>query len=424
MSDQSQGTSVPVPPVLRHLSAESSAPHDPAPSQPSQAESGPPHHEATQSGDPHLALARWRLMLGRFAQDAMPNALDGAGMQMDATLDFLYGREYRERGMREEGAERGAGLGGSAPTIPEWLHQVRTLFPQETVEIIEKHALDRYEMTELVTDPQVLEKLEPNLDLLKTIMTYKGMMHGEVLEMARRIVRQVVEDLKRRLTDSVRRVMVGKLNRFQHSPLKVAQNLDWRRTIRSNLKHYDPDRQRLIVQNLSFFSRVERHLPWHVILAVDESGSMMDSVIHSAVMAGILAGMPSLKVSLVIFDTAVVDLSDRVDDPTEALMSVQLGGGTDIGKAMAYCETLFENPRRTIVVLVSDFMEGGPPANLIGVVKHMCEAGAKVLGLAALDPDAKPAYDRQMAERLSAAGADIAALTPLQLAEWLIKVIR
>ncbi len=375
---------------------------------------------------PETAMARWRLMLGRFADNAMPNALDGYKSQMDAALDYLYGREYRGRGMRDgkPGDNRQGGSEASQITIPDWLNQVRELFPRETVEIIEKHALDRYGMSDLVTDPQVLEQLEPSYDLLRTLLTFKSMMRGEVLEMARRIIRQVVEDLKRRLEADVRRVMFGKLNRFQHSPLRVAQNFDWRRTVRANLKHYDPEARKLPIRDLYFFSRVERHLPWHVVLCVDQSGSMTDSVIHSAVMAGILAGLPSLKVSLVVFDTAVVDLSGYVDDPAEALMSVQLGGGTDIAKAMTYCETLVENPHRTIVIVVTDFYEGGSPQRLITTVKHLCETGAKVIGLAALDSSATPSYDRQMAERLAAAGADIAALTPLQLAEWLMKVIR
>ena len=375
---------------------------------------------------PEMAVARWRLMLGRFADNAMPNALDGQQSRMDATLDYLYGREYRGRGMRagKPGDSRQGGSDASQTTIPDWLNQVRELFPRETVEVIEKHALDRYGMTDLVTDPQVLEQLEPSYDLLRTLLTFKSMMRGEILEMARRIIRQVVEDLKRRMEADVRRVMWGKLNRFQHSPLRVAQNFDWRRTVRANLKHYDPEERKLPIHNLYFFSRVERHLPWHVILCVDQSGSMTDSVIHSAVMAGILAGLPSLKVSLVVFDTAVVDLSGYVDDPAEALMSVQLGGGTDIAKAMTYCETLVENPHRAIVIVVTDFYEGGSPQRLVATGKHLCETGAKVIGLAALDSSAKPSYDRQMAERLAAAGADIAALTPLQLAEWLMRVIR
>ncbi|HEY7357822.1 MAG TPA: VWA domain-containing protein [Ktedonobacterales bacterium] len=379
------------------------------------------------SETPDVSLARWRLILGRFADNAMPNCLDGQKSRMDAALDYLYGREYRGRGMRDGNGgseDRTGGSGASQITIPDWLNQVRELFPRETVEVIEHHALDRYGMADLVTDPQVLERLEPSYDLLKTLLTFKSMMRGEVLEMARRIIRHVVDDLKRRLEADVRRVLWGKLNRLQHSPLRVAQNFDWRRTVRANLKNYDPQERRLLLQDVFFFSRVERHLPWHVVLCVDQSGSMTDSVIHSAVMAGILAGLPALKVSLVVFDTAVVDLSGYVDDPAEALMSVQLGGGTDIAKALSYSETLVENPHRTVVVLVTDFYEGGSPQQLVATVRHLCETGAKVMGLAALDSTAAPSYDRQMAERLAAAGADIAALTPLQLAEWLMKVIR
>jgi Mg-chelatase subunit ChlD len=168
---------------------------------------------------------------------------------------------------------------------------------------------------------------------------------------------------------------------------------------------------------------VERHLPWHIIMAVDCSGSMMDSVIHSAVMAGIFKGLPAVRVSLVAFDTAVVDVTEQADDPTEVLMSVHLGGGTDIAGALRYCEGLVLAPARTIVVLVTDFFEGGPPAVLPAVIKRLREAGVRVLGLAALDAQANPTYDHQMAERCVAAGAEVAALTPRRLAEWMAKVI-
>ena len=373
--------------------------------------------------DAATALMRWRLVLGRFAADGLPGTLAGDAARMDAALDFLYGREYRGRGAREGGSREGS-LDPSQLTVPTWLHEVRELFPRETVEVVERHALERYGMADLVADPAVLESLEPNYELLRAILTFKGMMRGPVLDLARRVVRQVVDDLKRRLADEVRRVLWGRLHRFQHSPLRVAQNFDWRRTMRANLRHYDPVRRRLLIEHAYFFSRVERHLPWDIILAVDQSGSMLDSVIHSAVMAGILAGLPALRVRLVVFDTSVVDLSGYVDDPAEALMNVQLGGGTDIGKALAYCETLLETPQRTIVCIVSDFFEGGSPERLVAAVRRLREAGVRVLGRAALDPAAQPSYDRQMAERLVAAGAEISALTPLQLAEWLMRAIR
>jgi Mg-chelatase subunit ChlD len=388
--------------------------------------------------DAELVATRWRLVLGKYSEQQLSGGLGEGHERMDRALDFLYGREYHGRGVRHGGGQ-GQGDGHSAPpgpdddptgtldptqlAVPEWLAEVRELFPQETVEVIEKHALDRYGLTELVTDPETLGRLEPSMDLLKIVLSFRGQMQGRVLDEARRLIRKVVEDIRRRLETLVRNALMGRLNRFRHSPLKVAQNLDWRGTIRKNLKHYDPKRSLLVVQDLLFFARVDRKIPWTVVLCIDQSGSMTSSVIHSAVMAGILAGLPMLRVKLVVFDTSIVDLSDRVDDPVEVLMSVQLGGGTDIGQAMTYCEQLIDDPHRTVVVLVSDFCEGASPVQLLAACKRLREAGVTLLGLAALDDKAAPAYDRQMAERLAALGMEIAALTPERLALWLAKKI-
>jgi len=365
---------------------------------------------------------RWRLVLGRFAEKRLPNQLSARDARMEAALDFLYSREYQGRGVRERG--QAGSLDPSQLNIPTWLSEVRELFPRETVEIIEKHALDRYGLTELVTDKEILEKLEPNMDLLKTLLTFRGHLQGEVLDTARRIIRQVIEELKRKLEAEVRRALAGRLNRFRHSPQKAAQNFDWRGTIRRNLKHYDRQRRQIILQEPRFFARNTRLLPWQVILCVDQSGSMASSVIHSAVMAGILAGLPLVKVKLVVFDTSVVDLSDHVDDPVETLMSVQLGGGTDIGQALTYCEGLIDNPHRTVLALVSDFCEGGPPNVMLGVCRRLRESGVRLLGLASLDETATPIYDHAMAEQLAETGMEVAALTPKHFADWLAKVVR
>lgn len=367
-------------------------------------------------------LARWRLILGRYAQDRLPGSLSPTAARIEQALDYLYAREYKGRGVRQD---KGAGsLDPSQLNVPQWLGEVRALFPRDVVERIEKHALDRYGMTELVTDKQVLEKLQPSMDLLKAILTFRGHMREDVLHEARRIVRHVVEKIRLKLEADVVRTMAGKLNRFRRSPVKVAQNFDWRHTIRRNLKHFDRQRQHLVVQELQFFSRLDRRLPWHIVMCIDQSGSMASSVIHSAVMAGILSRLPMIRARLVVFDTAVVDLSEHVDDPVEVLMSVQLGGGTDIGQAMAYCEGLVQDPRRTIVILVSDFCEGAAPGRLLGVCRRLREAGVKLLGLAALDAEAAPSHDLKMAERLADEGMDIAALTPNRLAEWLARAIQ
>ena len=374
------------------------------------------------NNDPAI-LQRWRLVLGRFAKERIPQPLDATQQRMEAALDYLYSREYRGRGLREEGD--GSPVGGdelSQFTIPTWLSEVRELFPQETVEIIEKHALDRYDMTELVTDPETLAKLEPNLDLLKTLLSFRGHLKGAVLDQARRIIRHVVEEIRQRWESEVRQALSGRLNRFRHSPLKVAQNFDWRATLRLNLKHYDPVRKAIVLHEAKFFSRNSRHLPWDVILCVDQSGSMADSVIHSAVMAGIFAGLPSLRVKLVVFDTDIIDLTEHAADPVEVLMSVQLGGGTDIAGALGYCEKLIEQPRRTVLVLVSDFIEGGSVPALLATVKRLKEAGVTLLGLAALDASAVPVHDPQMAQRLVEVGMEVAALTPNRLAAWLARI--
>ena len=367
-------------------------------------------------------LTRWRLVLGRFAEKRLAVPMSAQAARMEAALDFLYSREYQGRGVRERGRE--GSLDPSQINVPTWLSEVRELFPRETVEVIEKHALDRYGLTELVTDKETLEKLEPNLELLKTLLTFRGLLKGAVLETARHIIRQVVEELKRKLETEVRRALSGRIHRFRHSPQKAAQSFDWRGTIRRNLKHYDAQRSRLVLHEPRFFARNTRLLPWQVILCVDQSGSMADSVIHSAVMAGILAGLPMVRVQIVVFDTSVVDLSDHVDDPVEVLMSVQLGGGTNIGAALTYCEGLVENPHRTVLALISDFCEGAPPNALLAACARMHEAGVKLLGLASLDQAASPVYDHAMAERLVERGMEVAALTPKHFAEWLAKVIK
>lgn len=387
------------------------------------------------SSDPEQTLRRWRYVLGRFAQDRLPCSMSDQEQRIEQALDYLYGREYQGRGIRPDGSTPdGSTEGGREPkqpgsldpsqlTIPTWITAVRELFPKETVEVIEKHALERYGLQELVTDPETLQRLTPNLDLLKTVLAFKGQMQGEVLQLARQIVQQVVSDLRQHVQDDIRRSLLGRLNRFRHSPLPVAQNLDWRGTLRRNLKHYDPEQRRLFIQDVRFFSRVQRRLPWHVILCIDQSGSMVSSVIHSAVMAGILAGLPSLSLSVIIFDTQVVDLSEHIEDPVEMLMSVQLGGGTDIGQALSYSETLVQIPHRTILILISDFCEGASPRVMLSVCKRLRESGVLLLGLASLDEEAAGFYDVGTAEQLAALGMEIAALTPRMLAEWLASKI-
>ena len=368
-------------------------------------------------------INRWRLILGKPAAGRLgfsPGASLENGIscaELEEVLEFLYGREPLEDVYRRGGTE------ASHLTAAAWITRIRKLFPRETVEVLERHALDTYGMTELLTDPEVLSRLEPNQELLKTILQLKHLMKGEVLETARRIVSQVAREIEEQLRQELKRSLLGRIDKSSQSTIRSIRNLAIRKTIRANLKHYDKESQTLLLERVYFHGRSRRYHDWHVVIAVDESGSMLDSVIHSAVMAGIFAKLPMLDTRLVIFDTQVVDLSAHLDDPVSTLMSVQLGGGTYIGGALAYCETLISQPGRTMVILVSDLCEGGSVQELLAVSRRIIESGAKLICLTALDRDANPAYDRQTGERLAALGAHVGAMTPEQLGDFIGTIV-
>ncbi len=363
------------------------------------------------SGDPNLW--RWRLVLGQPAESAMGQSLDARGTQADEALEWLYG----------EGRE--GGDGASVLSVPEWLDRIHTLFPRQTVERLEKDAVEVYGIDEIVTDPEVLGRAEPNEALLGAVLKTKHLMNPELLELARELIRRVVQRLMDELTKEIRSVFSGAIDRRRRSPLKVAKNLDLRQTLRTNLKHYDGEAKKVLVERALFFSRTRRQGErWQVILLVDQSGSMMDSVIHSAVTAACLWGLPSVRTHLCIFDTEVVDLSDAVTDPVETLMKVQLGGGTDIAKAVGYGAGLVESPDRTIFVIISDFYEGGSEWQLVQRVKALAESGVHVLALGALDREAFPAWNKETAQRLAQVGAHAGAMTPAELASFIAEKVR
>lgn len=368
-------------------------------------------------------LNRWRLILGSYSQNQLSFG-EGASlengiscMDLEEALDFLYNREQGEDVRRQGGTE------ASRLTAATWITKIRKLFPKETVEILERHALDRYGMTELLTDREVLEKLEPNQELLKTILQLKHLMKGDVLDAARRIVKKVAEDIAKKLNQDIRRSLLGKIDRNSSSPVRSIRNLDIQKTIQRNLKHYDKEHERIMLEQVYFHGRTKRYSQWRVVIAVDESGSMLDSVIHSAVMAGIFARLPMLDTKLVIFDTQVVDLSAHLDDPVATLMSIQLGGGTYITGALEYCERLIDNPHRTMVVLVSDLCEGGSVTALLGVSRGIIESGAKLICLTALDMEANPVYDRRTAQQMADLGAYVGAMTPEALGDFMGKIM-
>ncbi|AWI05476.1 VWA domain-containing protein [Clostridium drakei] len=370
-------------------------------------------------------ISRWRLILGKYSENQISFESGNSSinyMDMDNLLDFLYSREYSEKdGVRKS---KGPGsLSASDLTVPKWITKIRELFPKETVEVLEKHAIEKYNLTELLTDKEVLKKLEPNKELLKNILQMKRLMKGEVLNTAKTIVKNIAEQITKELENDVKKSITGRINKNKSSIIKCSRNIDFKKTIKRNLKNYDLNENKIIVDKIYFNERVKKFNPWDVIIAVDESGSMLDSVIHSAIMAGIFAKLPMLKTNLVIFDTEVVDLTGYIDDPVETLMSIQLGGGTNISKALTYCEGLIENPHRTIVILVTDLYEGGGYGNMYARAKSIVESGSKLIVLTALDMEASPSYDKNAGLKMASLGAEVAAMTPGGLSNWIAKII-
>ena len=372
----------------------------------------------------YKSLNRWRLILGSFAEDNIE--LSSEYSEMDNALGFLYDREYsKESGYAdfENDNKIKGGKEKSSLTVPIWVAKVKKLFPKNTVEIMQNQALEKYNMTEMLTDENILKEMEPNMELLKNILTFKDMMNGNVKKLAYDIVRKVVEDLKKKLESDIKKVFYGKKLPNSTTSNKIFKNLDVKKTIRNNLKNYNIEDKTIFVDKLYFNQNIKKYNPWHIIILIDESGSMMDSVIYSSIMASIFANLPYLSIKLIIFDTSIVDLTDYVKDPIDVLFKVQLGGGTDIVKALEYAKKITTIPEKTIVLLISDLYDSNDYKYMYKSSKDIIEARSKLFVLPALDYNADASYDKNAAKQLSRIGAKVAAITPNELSKWISNVI-
>ncbi|MCL2594011.1 MAG: VWA domain-containing protein [Promicromonosporaceae bacterium] len=363
---------------------------------------------------------RWRLVLGRYADRQL--AVGEGDAELEQTLGYLYDREYKARGHRHARG-RGGSLDPSALTALNWLGKARDLFPASTLERMERDAIAKYGLNELLKDPAVVDGLDAKPELATALLRSRGKLDPATAEAVRRLIAKVIADIIARLRPAFTTALTGSHSRHQRTRHASARNLDWRRTIAANLANVDPETGRMLVEDIHFATRRRRrNLQWQVIVVVDQSGSMADSVLHSAVTAAILAGLPGVSVTLLLFDTSVADMSHLATDPVEVLMTAQLGGGTDIAQAMGYAAKQVRNPSRTVLALISDFEEGGSVSALLNTTRGLAASGVTLLGLASLADEGEPWYDRGMAAKLAEAGMEIGAMTPDRFAEWLAEV--
>ncbi|MFD6285772.1 VWA domain-containing protein [Streptomyces sp. NPDC060205] len=363
-----------------------------------------------QAGAADERLRRWRLVLGGDDADGTGCALAGQDAAMDGALGALYGNG--KGGRARAGQERSAGLGASAPAVARWLGDIRTYFPSSVVQVMQRDAIDRLGLSTLLLEPEMLEAVEADVHLVGTLLSLNKAMPETTKETARAVVRKVVEDLEKRLATRTRATLTGALDRSARISRPRHQDIDWNRTIAANLKHYLPEYRTVVPERLIGYGRASQSVKKEVVLCIDQSGSMAASVVYASVFGAVLASMRSINTRLVVFDTAVVDLTDQLDDPVDVLFGTQLGGGTDINRALAYCQSQITRPADTVVVLISDLYEGGIRIEMLKRVAAMKASGVQFVTLLALSDEGAPAYDREHAAALAGLGAPAFACTP------------
>ncbi|MFH8560538.1 VWA domain-containing protein [Streptomyces sp. NPDC017988] len=354
-------------------------------------------------------LRRWRLVLGGDSADGTGRALAGQDAAMDSALTALYGAGNGKEG---RGRDRSAGLGGSAPSVARWLGDIRTYFPSSVVQVMQRDAIDRLGLSTLLLEPEMLEAVEADVHLVGTLLSLNKAMPETTKETARTVVRKVVEELEKRLATRTRSTLTGALDRSARVSRPRHHDIDWNRTIAVNLKNYQPEFRTVVPERLIGYGRASQSVKKHVILCVDQSGSMAASVVYASVFGAVLGSMRSLNTRLVVFDTNVVDLTEQLDDPVDVLFGTQLGGGTDINRALAYCQSQITRPAETVVVLISDLYEGGIRDEMLKRVAAMKASGVQFVTLLALSDEGTPAYDREHAAALAALDAPAFACTP------------
>lgn len=361
-------------------------------------------------------IRKWRLILGQESQERFGQMSDEAGLSqeqdlMDQALAAIYNRT--ESGGFGTGG-RGAGNGPSNPQITRWLGDVRSLFDKDLVTVIQGDAMNRCGLKQLIFEPELLENLEPDVNLAATILLLKDQIPKRSKESVRAFIQKIVEEINKLLEQDIKRVVTASINKRRHSPIPSAAALDFKTTISRNLKHYNTELKTIVPEHFYFFDRTSTTAAnkWTVILDIDQSGSMGESVIYSSIISCILASMTSLKTRIVAFDTKVIDLTEKSDDPVDLLFGFQLGGGTNIELSVTYCQQFIENPAKTLFFLISDLEEGGNRAGLLRKLEDMKSSGVTVICLLALADGGRPYYDAQMAQKIAGMGIPCFACNP------------
>lgn len=376
-------------------------------------------------------LKRWRLILGNESEETFNNydkegfSLDSDEKIMDEALAAIYDDTSQGDSSSGYGSKRSAGLGASAPKLAKWLGDIRTYFPEDIVSVIQNDAIERKNLTQLLFEPELLKDVKPDISMVSTLLALKNQIPESTKDTARELVRKLVEEIQERLKNDIERAVAGAVNKREHSPIPSLKAIDWKYTISKNLKNYNIEHKKIIPEKFYYFNRARQSNNWTIILDIDQSGSMVESAIYASIVGSIFASIKALKTHVIAFDTSVVDLSEECEnDPVDMIFGIQLGGGTDINKSVAYCENLITEPQKSIFILISDLYEGGNQSGLIRRVKDMKESGVTVICLLAISDNGVPAYDERLAKKFAAMDIPTFGATPNLLPELIEGVLK
>ena len=366
-------------------------------------------------------LRRWRLVLGGGDADGICGGpgiedeglnLEVGDRALDQALAALYG----------DSDKRGGSLGRSAPNVARWLGDIRSYFPSSVVRVMQQDALERLNLHQMLLEPEMLEAVDADIHLVANLMSLNQVIPEKTKETARLVVRKVVDELLWKLQRPMQQAVIGSLKRSQRNNRPRHSEIDWNRTIRANLKHYQPEYHTVIPERLIGYGR-KRSALRDIVLCVDQSGSMAASVVYASIFAAVLASIPAVKTQLVLFDTAVIDLTDLLKDPVDVLFGTQLGGGTDINQALSYCQAHVRQPQDTILVLISDLYEGGNNDALLKRVASLVASGVQMVALLALNDEGAPCFDHHNAAAFASLGVPAFACTPDQFPDLMAAAI-
>lgn len=344
-------------------------------------------------------LIKWRLILGKQAESDSEQKLTGEIQEMDKALDLLYD------------PDRKAGLGTSSPMIHRWLGDIRKYFPAQMVQVMQKDALERIGLKQLINQPELLENIEVDAQLAATIISFNKTMPAKTVATAKLVVRRLVDRLEKKFRPTLYSAIKGSLTRSVRNHRPKLAEIDWNRTILGNLKNYQADLKAVIPERLVGLGRRSGKLR-RIILLVDQSASMATSVVYAGILGAVTASIKSLQFNFIAFDTTVVDLSEYAHDPVELLFATQLGGGTDITNALTYARRYIDKPEDTILVLISDLFEGGDESELVKILGNIRQSGTQVISLLALDDKGTPVFNRTLAAELATLNIPCFACTP------------